>query len=123
MTVSIIAKNTGQGLSEGTTVSSGILSVPNITQNIHVVPAGRRQKLQVRLTIRTMTTLQRVRVRQEPDIIFEDGTGSVMPPAETSDLGTYVLNAGQIISIGSGSPATSGATVILVISIIEDLPA
>ncbi len=124
MTVSIVAKNTAQGLSKGQLVSTGVETMPNIVVTLHEVPAGRRQKIQIRLTIRVMSTLQRVRIRLGAlaEIIFEDGTGKVIPPAETTDLGTYVMNAGEKLSYGSGSPATEGATFILNASILEDVP-
>jgi len=124
MTISIVAKNTSQGLSEGSVIATGSFTVTNIGITIHTVPAGRRQRLRFQYVIRVMTTAHRVRFRVAGgSLVDEKGTGIVAPPAISVDLGEYTMNAGETITIASGNVATEGATCLATISILEDLPA
>jgi len=124
MTVSIIAKNTAQGLSAGSVIATGSFTVSAIGITVHTVPAGRRQRLRFQYVIRVMTTLHRIRFRVAGgSLVDEKGTGITAPPAITTDLGEYTMNAGETITVASGNVATEGATCLVTISILEDLPA
>jgi len=125
MTVSIVAKNTAQGLSAGSIVATGSFTVTSGGLIVHTVPAGRRQKLRYQYVIRVMTTAHRIRFRigALDSLVDEKGTGIVAPPAISTDLGEYTLNAGERVQVGSGNVATEGATCLVTISILEDLPA
>lgn len=122
MTVSIVAKNSAQGLSAGSVIATGSFTVSAIGITIHTVPAGRRQRIRFQYVIRVMTTLHRIRFRIDGALLDEKGTGIVAPPAISTDLGEYVMNAGKDITIASGNVATEGATCLATISILEDLP-
>jgi len=122
LTVSIVAKNTAQGLSAGSLIASGSFTVTSAEITVHTVPAGRRQKLRFQYIIRVMTTAHRIRFRIGGSLLDEKGTGLVAPPAISTDLGTYVVNAGTGITVASGNVATEGATCLVTISILEDLP-
>jgi len=122
LTVSIVAKNTAQGLSAGSIVATGSFTVTSAEIIIHTVPAGRRQRIRFQYVIRVMTTAHRIRFRIQGALLDEKGTGIVAPPAITNDLGEFVMNAGNIATIASGNVATEGATCLATISILEDLP-
>jgi len=124
MTVSIVAKNTAQGLSVGSVIASGSFTVTSAGITIHTVPVGRRQKIRFQYVIRVMTTAHRIRFRVGLGaLVDEKGTGITAPPAISVDLGEYVLNAGETVGVASGNVATEGATCLATVAIIEDLPA
>jgi len=120
---SLIAKNSAQGLSKGTVVGSGSFVVTSAGITIHTVPAGRRQKIRFQYVIRIMTTAHRIRFRVGDGILIDEkGTGIVAPPAISTDLGLFTLNAGQTVGVASGNVATEGATCLAAVSVIEDTP-
>lgn len=122
MTVSIVAKNSAQGLSTGNIVGSGSFTVQSAETVIHTVPVGRRQRVRFQYVIRVMTTAHRIRFRVDNILIDEKGTGIVAPPAISTDLGEFVMNSLEVIGIASGNVATEGATCLASVAILEDLP-
>ena len=122
MTVSIIAKNSAQGLVKGSTVSSGTITVDITIQVVHTVPTGRRQKVHLNYVIRTMGVLMRVRFRVAGALVDEVGTGLTAPPSISKNLGEYVMNSGEQVSVNSGDLPAEGATLIMTVAVLEDLP-